>query len=297
MKAVEAGRRRANGVERAFFSHLVETEALMLQRERLMQPDADEKRADLLEAARTEAHEQMVLSLRRELEANNLWRLPKPRKGVLIGHGHEQGKKGNLAYALRSCWESDSLMHVYRSVSGGTIRRLSSALFGEELLSLTAAKTAAAEKERMLESRAEALFEAQVSLQAEKDKLASYKAVMKAEVCKAQASLSEAIEEKKQRQDMVDDAERVRTSLSRRIISMQVARDELSQTVGDRLERIREAVLRRIGFLPWAVERSVNELVNLCSAAAAPSPTATETESFSSPSSSCQSLCRGDDER
>lgn len=38
MKAVEAGRRRANGVERAFFSHLVETEALMLQRERLMQP-------------------------------------------------------------------------------------------------------------------------------------------------------------------------------------------------------------------------------------------------------------------
>lgn len=53
-------------------------------------------------------------------------------------------------------------MHVYRSVSGGTIRRLSSALFGEELLSLTAAKTAAAEKERMLESRAEALFEAQV---------------------------------------------------------------------------------------------------------------------------------------
>lgn len=79
---------------------------------------------------------------------------------------------------------------------------------------------------------------------------------------------------------------------------LKVARDELSETVGDRLERIREAVLRRVGFLPWAVERSVNELVGLCSAAAVPSPTRTETERFSSSSSSsCQSVCSGDDER
>lgn len=35
--------------------------------------DVDQTRAESLESARTEAHEQMALSLRRELEANNLW--------------------------------------------------------------------------------------------------------------------------------------------------------------------------------------------------------------------------------
>lgn len=44
----------------------------------------------------------------------------------------------------------------------------------------------------------------------------------------------------------------------------QVARDHLSESIGDRLERITADVRRRVGFLPWAVERSVNELVGLC---------------------------------
>ena len=36
LKTAEEGRRRSNGLERAFYSYLVETEALVLQRERLM---------------------------------------------------------------------------------------------------------------------------------------------------------------------------------------------------------------------------------------------------------------------
>lgn len=46
----------------------------------------------------------------------------------------------------------------------------------------------------------------------------------------------------------------------------QVARDQLSEIVGGRLHRIQSAVRRRVGFLPWAVERAVNDLVGLCSA-------------------------------
>lgn len=38
LEVAEASRRRSNGLERAFFSHLAETEALVLQRERLMKP-------------------------------------------------------------------------------------------------------------------------------------------------------------------------------------------------------------------------------------------------------------------
>lgn len=36
LRTAEEGRRRSNGLERAFYSHLVETEALVLQRERLV---------------------------------------------------------------------------------------------------------------------------------------------------------------------------------------------------------------------------------------------------------------------
>lgn len=47
----------------------------------------------------------------------------------------------------------------------------------------------------------------------------------------------------------------------------QVKRDELSEAVGERLQIIQAAVRRRLGFLPWAVESAVNDLVGLCSAA------------------------------
>lgn len=38
LDAAEEGRRRSNGLERAFFSHLAEAEALVVQRDRLMAP-------------------------------------------------------------------------------------------------------------------------------------------------------------------------------------------------------------------------------------------------------------------
>lgn len=52
-----------------------------------------------------------------------------------------------------------------------------------------------------------------------------------------------------------------------RIVLRQVARDKLSEVVGERLRVIQAAVRRRVGFLPWAVERAVNDLVGLCSTA------------------------------
>lgn len=52
--------------------------------------------------------------------------------------------------------------------------------------------------------------------------------------------------------------------------SCQVARDKLAEAVGERLRVIQAAVRRRVGFLPWAVERAVNELVGLCSVAGPP---------------------------
>lgn len=36
LRSAEEGRRRSNGLERTFYSHLVQTEALVLQRERLV---------------------------------------------------------------------------------------------------------------------------------------------------------------------------------------------------------------------------------------------------------------------
>jgi len=41
LEAAEEGRRRSNEMERAFFSHLAEIEALVLQRDRLMAPGAN----------------------------------------------------------------------------------------------------------------------------------------------------------------------------------------------------------------------------------------------------------------
>lgn len=53
-------------------------------------------------------------------------------------------------------------MQAYRTAAAGTIRRLSSALFGRELLAVEAARASAAERERMLEGRARTLLESQV---------------------------------------------------------------------------------------------------------------------------------------
>lgn len=60
------------------------------------------------------------------------------------------------------CWDSEALVQAYRSAAGVAVRRLSSALFGQELLAVEAARASAAERERMLEGRANALFESQV---------------------------------------------------------------------------------------------------------------------------------------
>lgn len=53
-------------------------------------------------------------------------------------------------------------MQAYRTAAAGAVRNLASALFGRELLAVEAAKTSAAERERMLEGRAKELFDSQV---------------------------------------------------------------------------------------------------------------------------------------
>lgn len=77
---------------------------------------------------------------------------------------HHPWMCGGNGSACASCWDSDVVMQAYRSAAAGTVRRLSSALFGQELLAVEAARTSAAERERMLEGRARALFESQVWL-------------------------------------------------------------------------------------------------------------------------------------
>ncbi|CAM9274881.1 unnamed protein product [Ectocarpus fasciculatus] len=352
LHVAEEGRRRSNGLERAFFSHLTEVETLVLQRDRLMAPGADETRAQCLEAARREAHKRLANMLREELERNSATRsdgggdpgdhssnsatfhrtairTPAQEKPVDVNarqqtrHGfvataspawdrleqadrerhrspeiasrrNNQGKHGTeyryspasregkqteigLSGSMNgvrcpsppspSCWESDAVMHAYRSAAAGVVRRMSSALFGQELLAVEAARASAAERERMLQEETKALLDSQVSLQVEKDQLEGVKASLRAEVREAKANLRKAKEKNRQQQDLVQDAERVQSSLSWRILSMQVvARDELSQAVGERLRIIQTAVCRRVGFLPRAVEGAVNDLVALCSA-------------------------------
>ena len=62
----------------------------------------------------------------------------------------------------RSCWDLEGVMQAYRSAAAGTVRRLSSALFGEELLAIETAKMVAAEREKMLETKAREIVESQV---------------------------------------------------------------------------------------------------------------------------------------
>ncbi|CAN0002103.1 unnamed protein product, partial [Pylaiella littoralis] len=358
LTAAEEGRRRSNALERAFFCHLAEMEALVLQRDRLVAPGADETRAGCLEAARSEAHERLALALREELQDNSCWRRgtdieaqtrevtstaanptattargqgtpqiddsphgmnnqehrssyapgptetnasssPAPATGRLQDPvredpkirkdnqdhrrrqrsedlplrprgGTQQGNEAGSTAATASpasCWESDAVMQAYRTAAARTVRRLSSALFGRELLAVEAARTSAAEREMMLEGRARALLDSQVSLQVEKDQLESLKDSFRVEVREAKKNLEKAREKNRQQRDMVKDAERVHSRLSWRILSMQVKRDELSEAVGERLQIIQAAVRRRLGFLPWAVESAVNDLVGLCSAA------------------------------
>ncbi|CAM9499013.1 unnamed protein product [Ectocarpus sp. 4 AP-2014] len=351
LNVAEEGRRRSNGLERAFFSHLTEVEALVLQRDRLMAPGADETRAQCLEAARRAAHQRLANILRRELGRNSsrrsdgavgpgdrssssstthrtVIRTPAQEKSVVVNarqqtrsnldatvnpacdgleqagrerhrspeipcrrnnHGEhgtdysyshapgeanqtENGVSGSMngvGYpppSSLSCWESDAVMHAYRSAAAGAVRRISSALFGQELLAVEAARASAAERERMLQEETRAFLDSQVSLQVEKDQLEGVKASLRAEVHEAKADLKKAKEKNRQQQEKVKDAERVHSSLSWRILSLQVARDELSQAVGERLRVIQTAVCRRVGFLPRTVEGAVNDLVALCSA-------------------------------
>ncbi|CAN0515907.1 unnamed protein product, partial [Ectocarpus sp. 8 AP-2014] len=233
--------------ERAFFSHLTEVEALVLQRDRLMAPGADETRAQCLEAARREAHERLANIIRRELERNSArrsdggvdpgdrssnsttvhrtavrtsaqekpvvgnarqqtrndfdatvnpaWDRPEQsdrerhRRPEIPCRRNNQGKHGtDYSYSPTSrevqqteiglsgsingvscppppspsCWESDAVMHAYRSAAAGAVRRMSSALFGQELLAVEAARASAAERERMLQEETRALLDSQV---------------------------------------------------------------------------------------------------------------------------------------
>lgn len=82
------------------------------------------------------------------------------------GEDHElcntnENELGSTA-AGTCCWESDAVMQAYRTAAAGTVRKLASALFGRELLAVEAAKSSAAERERMLEERAKALCQSQV---------------------------------------------------------------------------------------------------------------------------------------
>lgn len=61
-----------------------------------------------------------------------------------------------------NCWDSDAILQAYRVAAARTVRRLSSALFGHKLLAVEAARTSAAQREKMLEGRAQALLESQV---------------------------------------------------------------------------------------------------------------------------------------
>lgn len=61
-----------------------------------------------------------------------------------------------------SCWEADAVMHAYRSAAAGAVRRMSSALFGQELLAVEAARASAAERKRMLQEETKALLDSQV---------------------------------------------------------------------------------------------------------------------------------------
>lgn len=56
----------------------------------------------------------------------------------------------------------EGVVHAYRSAAVDTVRRLSSALFGEELLAIEAAKTVAGEREKILQTKAREIFESQV---------------------------------------------------------------------------------------------------------------------------------------
>lgn len=62
----------------------------------------------------------------------------------------------------RSCWDLEGVVQAYRSAAANTVRRLSTALFGEEQLAIEAAKTVAAEREKMLQTMARETYESQV---------------------------------------------------------------------------------------------------------------------------------------
>lgn len=76
-------------------------------------------------------------------------------------HGHQTGSNVSEV-GCRSCWDSEGVVQAYRSVAAAAVRRLSSALFGEELQAIETAKTVAVERERMLQTKARETFESQV---------------------------------------------------------------------------------------------------------------------------------------
>lgn len=97
-----------------------------------------------------------------EIKDKGITTIPLTRASLpaTITTGHHS--PGNPAHESIHCWDAEPLVQAYRSVAGDTIRRLSSSLFGDEILAVEAARTAAEEREKMLEERARVLFESQV---------------------------------------------------------------------------------------------------------------------------------------
>ena len=77
-------------------------------------------------------------------------------------HHHHKTEAKEDEMGRRSCWDLEGNVQAYRSAAANTVRRLSSALFGEELLAIETAKTVAAEREKMLQTKARETCESQV---------------------------------------------------------------------------------------------------------------------------------------
>lgn len=77
-------------------------------------------------------------------------------------HNRHRAREDVNEMGSRSCWDWEGVVRAYRGAAADTVRRLSSALFGEELLAIEAAKAVAAEREKMLQAKAREMCESQV---------------------------------------------------------------------------------------------------------------------------------------
>lgn len=87
---------------------------------------------------------------------------PRPHHNHTNRHNRSQVEEKDIEMYFKSCWDSEGVVQAYCNVAAAAVRRLSSALFGEELQAIEAAKTVAVERERMLQKKARETFEDQV---------------------------------------------------------------------------------------------------------------------------------------